>query len=896
MLQSSLEFDAAANRADAAVYRVLHAGRRADAGHHDELLQESGQSLRPAWRRFFGLLGDAGADGAAGLNRRAEQVAQQIHRNGVTYNVYGAGGAGQRPWSLGLLPMLIEPADWRTIEAGVAQRARLLEAMLADCYGAQTLLREGLLPPALVLGHPGWIGALHGVEPPGGVRLHLAAFDIARGPDGAWSVVSQRTQAPSGLGYVLENRLIVSRQFPEAFRELRVEHLASGYRALLDTLLQLAAPLAAADGCGTPRLALLTPGPYNETYFEQAYLARYLGLSLVEGGDLTVRDERLYLKTVQGLAPIHGLLRRLDDAWCDPLELRADSALGVPGLLQVVRAGRVVVANALGAGFLESPGVQGFLPAIAERLFGEGLALPALPTWWCGEQAAWDATRDALGERVIRPTYPANTTAGAPARSFEPLIGATLDAAERAAWRARIDADPDAHTLQRDLKFSQTPWWECGLFQPRTAMLRVYAIAEPGGHGPRDFRVLPGGMTRIGTRDPHMVSMQHGGASLDTWVLRDGPVDTWSMLPQRLRPEEIAAQRRPVASRTAENLFWMGRYTERCEHLVRLALSTAAVVDDDADAPDALLDAVSELARTSGLAPWGVPSLRQSPRVFERSVVQALADAKEQHSVAYNLAALARSAGALRERLSPEHGRLVRAMAEDFARHMRGCAPAPERLDGDDGAADADATAPARGFGSDELRSALEHLAHQLAAVTGAQSDRMTRDDGWRLMTVGRLAERLIAMSGTLGVFAGGGALHGAQGFDLLLDLFDSTITYRARYPGRQEALALLDLLVLDEANPRALACVLRRLRTEVAKLPGGEAMTGALLALLPERGAIRLQDLCRSDAAAEESCVDDAAVVALAERLGAAGERLSDEIGRCYFAPAGFDEQHLAS
>lgn len=902
MLQSSLEFDANASAADAAAYGVLHAARRAEAGHHDELLNESGQSLRGPWRRFFGLLGSEGQGGLAGLQRRSEQIAQQIHRNGVTYNVYRSGepAGGQRPWSLGLLPMLIEPADWRAIEAGVCQRARLLEAILADCYGSQRLLKGGLLPPALVLGHPGYLRALHGVEPPGGVRLHVCAFDIARGPDGSWSVVSQRTQAPSGLGYVLENRLIVSRQFPEAFRELRVEHIASAYRGLLDGLLKLAEPLAAADGFATPRLALLTPGPYNETYFEQAYLARYLGLSLVEGGDLTVREDRLYMKTVQGLTPIHGLLRRLDDVWCDPLELRADSALGVPGLIQVLRAGKLAMANALGSGFLESPGVQGFLPAIAKQLLGEPLALPALPTWWCGEAAAWKGTRDALGSRVIRPTYPnmpgsvaeasLGNRASEVSRSFEPRIGATLVATEMQAWRARIESDPDAHTLQRYLPFSQTPCWEAGAFVPRTAMLRVYAIAD--AHG--GFQALPGGMTRIAASDPHVVSMQHGGASLDTWVLREGAVDTYSMLPQRLRPEEIAMHRRPVASRTAENLFWMGRYTERTEHLVRLALATAALVEDDDHAPDSVLEAISELALRSGLAPWGVPTLLRSPRVFERAVVAGLADESGHHSIAYNLASLAASAGALRERLSPEHGRLVRAMAEDFRVRMRRCMQ-PGRAVGDDDEP-VSPLPPPIGFDADGLQSALEHLANQLAAVTGAQSDRMTRDDGWRLMTIGRLSERLISMSGTLGVFFETGAVHTAHGFDLLLGLFDSTITYRARYPGRQEALALLDLLVIDEANPRALACVLRRLRTEIAKLPGGRATAEALLALLPAKGAgIELAALCRAATDTDDTVVDDVLVCALADRLGAAGEALSDNTGRRYFALAGSHEQHLA-
>ncbi len=689
--------------------------------------------------------------------------------------------------------------------------------------------------------------------------------------------MSQRTQGPSGLGYVLENRMIVSRQFPEAFRELRVEHIASSYRRLLDTLLTLATPIAAAAGDGAPRLALLTPGPYNETYFEQAYLARYLGLPLVEGGDLTVRDGRLYLKTVQGLEPVHGLLRRLDDDWCDPLELKPDSALGVPGLLQVMRAGRLVVANALGAGFLESPGIQGFLPAIAERLLGAPLALPSLPTWWCGEASAWAATREQLEARVVRPTYP-----GIAGRSFAPLIADRASAAVRAAWRARIEADPDAHTLQRYLPFSQTPCFEAGQLAPRTAMLRVYAIADAAGR----WHVLPGGMTRVATTaDPHVVSMQQGGASLDAWVLSEGAVDTWSMLPQRLRPEEIAVHRRPVPSRTAENLFWMGRYTERTEQLVRLALATAELVEDDDDSPVAVLEAISELAQRSGLAPQGVPSLTQSPRVFERAVAAALGDASDEVSVAYNLAALARTAGALRERLSPSHGNLVRAMAEDFQTHMAWCAP----TDG----------APPTGFGGGELQEALEHLANQLAAVTGAQSDRMTRDDGWRLMTIGRLAERLIAMAGTLEVFFASGAVHGTHGFDLLLGLFDSTITYRARYPGRQEALALLDLLVIDEANPRALACVLRRLRTEIGKLPSAAGPVDGLLALLPKVGAgAALVELCRplpDDPASDEPLVDDALVVALCERLAEAGARLSDELGRRYFALADQHDQHLA-
>ena len=315
-------------------------------------------ALAPAWNAFFTQLG---ADGFGELNHRNANLQRLIRDNGVTYNVYADANGPQRPWALDLFPLLLSPDDWACIEKGVAQRARLLDRIMADVYGAQELPRLGLLPAALVQGHPGYLRPMQGIQPAGGKFLHIAAFDLARGPDGRWWVVSQRTQAPSGLGYLLENRLSISLQFPEAFREMKVQRLAASYRALVDGM-KAACPQAGAPGT-EPRIVLLTPGPYDETYFEHAYLARYLGLTLVEGSDLMVRDDRLYLKTLQGLEPVHGLLKRLDDEFLDPLELRSDSTLGVPGLLQVIRAGHVLVANAPGSAFLESPALLGFLPA-----------------------------------------------------------------------------------------------------------------------------------------------------------------------------------------------------------------------------------------------------------------------------------------------------------------------------------------------------------------------------------------------------------------------------------------------------------------------------------------------------------------------------------------------------
>jgi uncharacterized circularly permuted ATP-grasp superfamily protein len=339
----------------------------------DELREPSG-AMRPTWQRFLSVTPSLREDAAATFARHRAAIAQQIRADGVTHNLHeqAAPGVSARAWSLEALPLIVEAADWAQIERGVIQRAQLLSRMLADLYGPQRLLHDALLPPALVFRHSGYLRPVHGIRPADGMHLHIAAFDVARGVDGRWWVVSQRTQSPSGLGYVLHNRLIVSRLYPEAFRELRVQHIASSYRRLLDTVQQQAADVAARLGDGhLPRIALLSPGPYSETYFEHAYLARYLGLSLVEGADLTARGDRLFLRTVEGLEPVHGVIRRLDDDYCDPLELRPDSALGVAGLVQVARAGNVVMANALGSGFLESSAVQGFLPGISQALLGE---------------------------------------------------------------------------------------------------------------------------------------------------------------------------------------------------------------------------------------------------------------------------------------------------------------------------------------------------------------------------------------------------------------------------------------------------------------------------------------------------------------------------------------------
>jgi uncharacterized circularly permuted ATP-grasp superfamily protein/uncharacterized alpha-E superfamily protein len=850
---------------DQVVGEMLTRARQAEPGHYDELRDDEGK-LREHWASFAAHLGGPLGD----LGRRQATLGQQIIEDGVTYNIYSAPGGSSRPWSLEVLPMLIGSKDWAQIERGISQRAALLNGVLQDIYTEQNLLKDAMLPAALVLGHPGYLRGLKGFTPPGGIYLHMVAFDLVRGADGHWWVVSQRTQAPSGLGYVMQNRLIVSRLFPEAYRAMSVQHLASSYRRMVDTLQTLAEPCA---GGMTPRLALWTPGPYNETYFEHAYLARYLGLPLVEGGDLIVRDERVYLKTVQGLEPLHGLLRRLDDDFCDPLELRSDSTLGVPGLLQAVRAGNVVVANALGTGFLESPAIHGFLPALSRRLLGKELLMPSLPTWWCGEAAAWRALSPEIDTKVIRPTFPHLPTPGfaraSLRQSFEAVMGPTLTPAAQRAWRQRVERDPAAYTAQDFVPYAQTPVWAQGQLAMRGASLRVYALADGLG----GWQVLPGGMTRIATRDAGPVSMQLGGSSLDTWVATDGPVDTFSMLPQPMKMDDLVHRQRPVASRTGENLFWMGRYTERAEQQLRMVQALLSLLgDDDASAPN-VLEAMSSLSISSGLVPKAAPTLVKSPRVFERAAIEALADVRAKqgaYSLAYNLGALERSAQLLKDRLSPEHDRLLRSLGHDFVARLQRTDEQPLELV--------------------DSREALDHLAMQLAAVTGAQSDRMTRDAGWRLLTVGRLIERLSGYAIFMQAFVGQSAWRSPAGFDLLLMLFDSKITFRARFQRRLEWPALVATLVTDEANPRALACVLRRLRTELAKLPDQAGPLTGLLDLLPQEGVgVPLEELVRAGDG-------EKAVLALSQRLAEAAWRLSDELGLRYFAHAEPAEQTMSA
>jgi uncharacterized circularly permuted ATP-grasp superfamily protein/uncharacterized alpha-E superfamily protein len=838
-------------------------------GHYDELRgqtapgasntsaatpsQDDGRGMTRAWSQFFH---SCSTDGLGPLGQRCATLARQIRDNGVTYNVYADEDGPQRPWSLGLFPLIIPPTTWQQIEAGISQRVRLLDRLMADVYGDQTLVAQGLLPPALVQGHPGYLRAMHGVQPVGGTHLHIAAFDLARGPDGNWWVVSQRTQAPSGLGYLLENRLAISRLFPQAFEGLQVQRLAGTYRALMDSMKSMSP--AGADA----HIALLTPGPYNETYFEHAYLARYLGITLVEGNDLIVRDQHLFLKTLRGLVPVHGLLKRLDDQFLDPLELRADSTLGVPGLLQVIRAGNVLVANAPGSAFLESPALLGFLPALSKHLLDEELMMPALPTWWCGERTALEAVLPRLQEYAIKPTYPGSAIHG----NFDSVLGRTLSPRDRDEWALRILRHSDEHTIQAYLPLSQLPTWQSDTSEvvPRSVMLRVFAVST----GPQSWRVLPGGLARVAGGSADVASMQYGGSSADVWAMTTGEVDKTTMLQPALTASTLAHRKRLVTSRAAENLFWLGRYTERAENSVQLARLVLECLGGEDQSSQPLLTWLGRLAINNTLVLPGVPALTpvvQARRIFERALIASLGSNQQATSVGYNLRAVRLAGAAVRERLSQEHWSLMQRVEDEF---FRSCAEHIQSAD----------------YSAVQALATLKTASDHLAAITGLQTDRMTRDDGWRLLSIGRHIERLGFLAGALRNGFATGSVHQTGGFEAMVSLFDSTITFHAQYQQSRDIAALVDLLVQDRDNPRSLAWVAHTLRGRLAKLAGSEPNQLSLLSFsVPDPGQWQLENLCATTDAG-----DYLNLTQLLFDCSDAAYHVSEEIGATYFTHSG--------
>ncbi|MEE4751340.1 circularly permuted type 2 ATP-grasp protein [Pseudomonas alliivorans] len=761
-------------------------------GTYHEMLDADG-TVRPHWRRLYEHMRRSSP---AQLTQRQALLTRQIQENGVTYNVYADPKGADRPWELDLLPHIIPADEWAHVAAGIAQRGRLLNAVLADLYGPQTLIAQGLLPAELVFGHNNFLWPCQGVKPPEGTFLHMYAVDLARTPDGRWWVTADRTQAPSGAGYALENRQIVARALPETYRDLQVRHLSGFFGALQQTLARQAPTSNEA-----PLIVLLTPGRFNESYFEHLYLARQLGYPLVEGGDLTVRDATVFLKTLSGLRRVHAIMRRLDDDFCDPLELRTDSALGVPGLLEVVRQGNVLVANTLGSGVLESPGLLGFLPKICEYLFGEELILPSVATWWCGEPPVLAQALEKLPELLIKPAFPS--------QHFVPVFGRDLNEEQRKALAARMQARPYAYVAQELAQLSHAPVLQADgeALQPRAIGMRVYAVAGLDG-----YRVLPGGLTRVAAdADADVVSMQRGGASKDTWVLGErsysGVHAGEPLKGQRALGVYDLIRRDPyLPSRVVENLFWFGRYCERCDDSARLLriMFTRYVDDDD---PQALQAAV-KLAESLGVLPEA-----EEDETLQHRLLTALLGEEWPFSLRANLQRLQWAASQVRGKLSRENWQaLVELQREALSLES-------EEPD----------------FG--ELLDFLNRLVMSLAALSGFALDDMTRDEGWSFLMIGRRIERLKFLSMSLAAFLRGTTVSDQAGLEWLLELGNSSITYRSRYMAVPHLIPVLDLLLLDDQNPHAVLFQLKLVQRSLRRLSDNfDAPRDNSLAVLAQR------------------------------------------------------------
>ncbi len=738
---------------------------------------------RPHWHTFFRSITELGSNE---LTRRWRDAQQLIRENGVTYNVYGDPRGISRPWQLDPIPLLISPTDAEIIERGLIQRATLLERILTDLYGEQRLLKEGLLPPELVFGNPGFLHPCHNVKLPGGRFLHLYAANLGRHTDGTLRVIGDRTQAPSGAGYALENRIVLSRTLPEAFRDCRVQRLAMFFRTFRDTLRAIAPRQN-----DNPRIVLLTPGPYNETYFEHAYLARYLGITLVEGGDLTVRDNRVYLKVLGGLQAVDVIFRRLDDDFCDPLELRPDSFLGVPGLVQAVRTGNVAVANALGTGVLETPALMAYLPQLCRQLLGEELRIESARTWWCGDSKSLDYVLTHLQDMVIKPAFLAS--------HVEPVILAELEEANCAKLIEQLKARPRDFVGHERLSLSTAPVMIGDKMQSRKMVLRTYLAADRDG-----FTVMPGGLTRISASpDTNIVTMQRGGGSKDTWVLSAGTVNTFSLLPPKNQPVELTRAGGDLPSRAADNLFWLGRYAERAEGTTRLLRGIVVRLTEKAGLAE--VPELPALLRTLTLhcdiypGFIGVGAERRLAQPDEE-VLANVFETKRHGSLVNVLQGLRSVASVVRDRISIDMWRVLHDVSKfpsDPSTHF--------------------------GEGGPTLSDVLELLNRtiiSLAAFGGMALESMTRTEGWRFLDIGRKLERTLHMINLLKGTLVTPIAQEAPLLDAILEIADSTMTYRRRYMGSLRADAVLDLLVLDESNPRSLACSLASLVEDVDQLP----------------------------------------------------------------------------
>lgn len=733
---------------------ALLAGYGANPAVPDEMLDPAG-ALRPAWRDLLRYLESLPVEAVGARFRRGDQYLRDA---GVFYRHYGKGEVAVRDWPLSHIPVVIAEQEWQTLAAGLIQRANLLEAVVADLYGENRLVANGDIPAMLIGTNPHWLRPMVGVKPASGYFLHAIAMELGRGPDGRWWVLSDRTEAPSGAGFALENRVATARVFADIYRSCNVHRLAgffSNFKGLLDDL----------QGRDAGRPAILTPGPYNETYSEQAYIARYLGLSLLEGEDLVVEHDRLMVRTIAGPRPISVLWRRLDSGWCDPLDLNEQSRLGVPGLMDAMRAGHLTMINAPGAGVLETQALLAFLPALSQKLTGAPLAIPNIATWWCGGEAEFRHVRANAGRMIIGPALANRMTVEQDSGSAIDRLPGGVASGHSALGHEALRPDLIGQELAT---LSTTPVWVDGRLQPRPVSIRVFLARTRQG-----WVVMPGGFARLGSRDdPAAITMWRGGSVADVWIVSDRPVAEVSLLDRDSHAFQRAAPS-SMPSRAADNLFWLGRYVERAEGLCRLLRAHH-----------------SRLAESGGL---DAPIIALTERILDRYGIDPAVPVPPQVA-----------------------GVIDSAMTS--ANHVR------DRFSMDGWAALADLSSAAKSFGEsvapgDDAARAYGILIRKLTGFSGLVHENMVRSVGWRFLSIGKALERSLAMADLIAALMEGEAVDGA--FDLAVEIGDSIMTHRRRYSVATRRDSVVDLLVLDPLNPRAILYEIDQVQEHASVLPG---------------------------------------------------------------------------
>ncbi len=825
---------------------ALLAGYTPLAGLYDETLDAQG-ALRAHWQP---LVSDLNALGGRELGRRWEQAQRQIAGDGVTFNPHDEDGDASRPWVLDAIPLVLPEEEWNAVTSGLAQRARLLDLVLRDLFGPQHLLRDKVLPADVIFGNPAYCPAYEGLHAGMKRYLHLYGADLARAPDGRWHVTGDRTRAPFGLGYVLENRIVTSRMLPRAFRDCRVQRLAPFFIELRETLREQATRFK-----DNPRIALWTKGPTSRSYFEDAYLARYLGYTLAEGGDLAVRENRVMLKTLGGLLPVEVLFRRLDDEDCDPVELNAESVLGISGLLEVIRSGNVAIINPLGSRIVESPILEAFLPDACRFFLAEDLRLPAAATWWCGRPDSLQHVLDHLDEVVIRSAFRVGDT--------KPIRPALLSAEQKSDLVRQLHAQPERFVGQEIVPRSTTPCWLADGPSPWHLALRAFLVSSGEG-----YTALPGGLARISTDTAILDdAMTSGERSQDVWIQSEKPVPPVSLLTAADDDVTLRRTGAELPSRVADNLYWLGRYIERAEGSARLVRTVLNLLTSEAEQPPELRPLLRALAEQGQIEPDYAVSELSEPLPDVREILpEAVFDTKLERSVRSSITKVVRLASIVRDRIAIDMWRTVRQIDEACQR------PA--------GHSTLDATA---------VLNLLDDLITELMAFAGLAAESMTRTQGWRFLDLGRRVERTWQTAMLLRSTVTERTSYERQVLEAVLQTADSIMTYRSRYLATVQAPAVLDLLLTDETNPRSIAYQLVAISTHVDDLPRSE--TQALrspeqrmaLALL---NAVRLADvfeLCRSGSDGERESLDR-----LLKRLSDQLPRLSDAVSGRFLIHAG--------